>query len=48
VIGTIFERCDDALEFLDRADRAVRVRTALLEIHRAAFRGAEMVQRLRD
>jgi len=48
VIGTIFDRCDDALESLDTAGRAVRVRTALLEIHRAAFRGAEMVQRLRD
>jgi signal transduction histidine kinase len=48
VIGTIFDRCDDALESLDRAERVFRVRTALLEIHRAAFRGAEMVQRLRD
>ena len=49
VIGTIFDRCDDALESLDTAERAVPVvRRALLEIHRAAFRGAEMVQRLRD
>ena len=48
LIGTIFDRCDDALVSLDKTGRAIRVRTALLEIHRAAFRAAEMVQRLRD
>ena len=48
LIGTIFDRCDHALASLGRSGYEVRVRTALLEIHRAAFREAEMVQRLRD
>ena len=48
LIGTIFDRCDDALVSLDRTRLEVRVRADLLEIHRAAFRAAEMVQRLRD
>ena len=48
LIGTIFDHCDDALVSLDGADRDARVRWDLLEIHRAAFRAAEMVQRLRD
>jgi signal transduction histidine kinase len=48
VIGTIFDRCDDALASLDLPRRETRLRTALLEVHRAAFRAGEMVQRLRD
>ncbi len=48
LIGTIFDHCDDALVSLDGANRDERVRWDLLEIHRAAFRAAEMVQRLRD
>jgi signal transduction histidine kinase len=47
-IGTIFDRCDEALASLDTPRRETRLRTALLEVHRAAFRAAEMVQRLRD
>lgn len=48
VIGTIFDRCEHALASLDATRGEVQVRAALLEIHRAAFRAAEMVQRLRD
>ena len=48
LIGTIFDRCDAALVSLESARSGVRVRTDLLEIHRAAFRASEMVQRLRD
>jgi signal transduction histidine kinase len=48
LIGTIFDRCDTALASLEAPGRETRLRTALLEIHRAAFRAAEMVQRLRD
>ena len=48
VVGTIFDRCDDALASLSSSGSEIRLRTALLEIHRAAFRAAEMVQRLRD
>jgi len=48
VIGTIFDRCEHALASLDATSGEVHVRTALLEIHRAAFRAAQMVQRLRD
>jgi signal transduction histidine kinase len=46
-LGTIIDRCTSALAALDpRAREALR--TPLLEIHRAAFQAAEMVQRLRD
>lgn len=48
LIGTIFDRCEHALASLDTAEGEADVRMALLEIHRAAFRAAEMVQRLRD
>ena len=48
LIGTIFDRCDDALASLDAAGREARLRADLLEIHRAAFRAGEIVQRLRD
>jgi signal transduction histidine kinase len=48
LIGTIFDRCDDAVASLDAPGRESRLRTSLLEIHRAAFRAAEMVRRLRD
>jgi signal transduction histidine kinase len=49
LVGTILDRCDTALAALDAAaGREVRLRTALLEIHRAAFRAGEMAQRLRD
>jgi signal transduction histidine kinase len=47
LLGAIFDRCDQALACLD-SGREIRVRSALLEIHRAAFRAAEMIQRLRD
>jgi len=48
LIGAIFDRCDDAAASLDAPGRETRLRAALLEIHRAAFRAAEMVRRLRD
>jgi signal transduction histidine kinase len=48
LIGTIFDRCDDALASLDAPRREARLRADLLEIHRAAFRAGEMVQHLRD
>jgi len=48
LIGTIFDRCDDALASIETPERDLRLRTDLLEIHRAAFRAGEMVQRLRD
>ena len=48
LVGTIFDRCDAALASLGSVPRATRLRTSLLEIHRAAFRAAEMIQRLRD
>jgi len=48
LVGTIFDRCDDALASLDAPGRDLRLRTDLLEIHRAAFQAGEMVQRLRD
>jgi signal transduction histidine kinase len=48
LIGTIFDRCDRALASLLARESALSVRTDLLEIHRAAFRAGEMVQRLRD
>lgn len=48
LIGTIFDRCDHALAALDTARQDVHVRTALIDVHRAAFRAAEMIQRLRD
>jgi signal transduction histidine kinase len=48
LIGTIFDHCDDALVSLEMPAREPRVRRDLFEIHRAAFRAAEMVQRLRD
>ena len=48
LIGAIFDRCDAALASLDAPGCEVRVRAALLDIHRTAFRAAEMIQRLRD
>ena len=48
LIGTIFDRCDHALASLSQSGHETQVRTALLEIHRAASRQAEMIQRLRD
>ncbi len=47
-VGTIFDRCHDALASLRTPAREDRLSASLLEIHRAAFRAAEMVQRLRD
>lgn len=46
-LGTIIDRCTSAIAALDSRDRDA-LRAPLLEIHRAAFRAAEMVQRLRD
>jgi signal transduction histidine kinase len=48
LIGTIFDRCDHALASLDGARTDLDLRKDLLEINRAAFRAAEMIQRLRD
>ena len=48
LIGEIFDHCDDALAVLDGAGDSGRIRGDLLEIHRAAFRAGEVVQRLRD
>lgn len=48
VVGTIFERCDDALASLRTRGCEDRLSASLLEIHRATFHAAQMVQRLRD
>lgn len=51
LLGTIFDRCDRALaEELGALEprRRERLGSAFLEIHRAAFRAAELVTRLRD
>jgi signal transduction histidine kinase len=48
LIGEIFDHCDDALAALDGSGDPGRIRGDLLEIHRAAFRAGEVVQRLRD
>jgi signal transduction histidine kinase len=48
VLGTIFDRCGEALAKPDAPGLEVRLRTALLEIHQAAFRAAQMVTHLRD
>jgi C4-dicarboxylate-specific signal transduction histidine kinase len=47
-LGAIFDHCENALASLGASGREAQLRAALLEIHRAAFRSAEMVQRLRD
>ena len=47
-LGAIFDHCENALASLGSPGREVALRAALLEIHRAAFRTAEMAQRLRD
>jgi signal transduction histidine kinase len=47
LLGTIFEHCDEALARLDAPDGG-RLRASLLEVRRAASRGAEMVAHLRD
>jgi signal transduction histidine kinase len=48
ILGTIFDHCDEALAALDAPGGDIRVRTGLLEVRRAAARGAEMVTHLRD
>ena len=48
LIGTILDRCDHALAWLDSPRDRTALRSCLLEIHRATFRAGEMVQRLRD
>ncbi len=48
VLGGILDRCDHALAEPDAPGLEIRLRTALLEIHRAASRAAEMVPHLRD
>jgi len=47
-LGAIFDHCENALASLNSPGREVQLRASLLEIHRAAFRTAEMAQRLRD
>lgn len=48
-LGTILDHCAQALaEPTGRGGNAAKLRSSLLEIHRAAFRAAEMVERLRD
>ena len=47
-LGAIFEHCENALASLGAPGREALLRASLLEIHRAAFRTAEMAQRLRD
>ena len=47
-IGTILDHGSQALALLDALPGASGLRTRLLEIHRAAFRSAGMVQQLRD
>jgi signal transduction histidine kinase len=48
LVGTIFDRCDAALASFSSRGNETRMRTSLLEIHRAAFRIAEIVQCVRD
>ena len=47
-LGAIFDHCESALASLGAPGREALLRRCLLEIHRAAFRTAEMVQHLRD
>jgi signal transduction histidine kinase len=48
LLGTILDRCDSARAELHAHNAKERLPKALTEIHRAAFRAAEMVAQLRD